>query len=66
MSSRWANNHNFVEKLEITIIEKVEAPTEELDSKLSDREIYWQHALMTFEPHGLNKRDDLYSCRIRF
>ena len=33
-------------------MEKVEAPTEHLDSKLSDRKIYWQHALMTFEPYG--------------
>ena len=66
VANHWANNHSFVENLEITIMEKVEAPTEELDSKLSDREIYWQPALITFEPYSLNKRDDVYSCRTRF
>ena len=33
---------------------------------LLTREIFWQHALLTFEPYGMNKRDDLYSSRTKF
>ena len=64
--SHWAEKHNTINNLEITIIEQIFAKEEELNTKLLTREIYWQHALMSFEPYGLNKRDDLYSSRTRF
>ena len=32
-----------------------------MEALLQEREIYWQHTLMTLEPYGLNKRDNLMS-----
>ena len=38
--------------------------SEKLKQELQRREGYWQHELMTFEPWGLNTRDELNGSAI--
>lgn len=53
----------FEEDLEIMPIEQIMMPThneDDIEKKariLKEREIFWQHALKTFEPNGFNKRE---------
>ena len=48
------------------LIEKVFGDKNVMEALLQEREIYWQHTLMTLEPYGLNKRDELYVKRKYF
>ena len=42
------------------LIENVFGDKNVMEALLQEREIYWQHTLMTLEPYELNKRDELY------
>ena len=66
VARHWCGNHRDLKDLEITIIEQVFGDEAAIDSLLHTREIFRQHALLTFEPYGMNKRDDLYSSRTKF
>ena len=66
VASHWCGNHQNISDLEIIIIQQVFGKTSDMESLLLTREIFWQHTLLTFEPYGMNKRDDLYSSRTRF
>ena len=66
VASHWCGNHQNINDREIIIIEQVFGKTSDSESLLLTREIFWQHTLFTFEPYGMNKRDELYSSRTRF
>ena len=66
VARHWCGNHRDLKDFEIIIIEQVFGDEAAIDSLLLTREIFWQHALLTFEPYGMNKRDDLYSSHTKF
>ena len=41
------------------LIEKVFGDKNVMEALLQECETYWKHTLMTLEPYGLNKRDEL-------
>ena len=65
-ADHWASCHSNLDSLEIMLIEKVFGDKNVMEALLQEREIYWQHTLMTLEPYGLNKRDELYVKRKYF
>ena len=60
------NNVLSLDFFKIMLIEKVCCKKENVEAFLHEREIYWQHTLMTMEPHGMNRRDELYIGRKHF
>ena len=59
-AEHWATRHKSLDFLKITLIEKVCCEKENFEAFLHECEIYWQHSLMTMEPHRMNRRDELY------
>ena len=65
-AEHWATHHKSVDFFKIMLIEKVCCKKENVEAFLHEREICWQHTLMTMEPHGMNRRDELYIGRKHF
>ena len=65
-AEHWATHHKSLDFLKITLIEKVCCEKENVEAFLNEREICWEHTLMTMEPHGMNRRDELYIKRKHF
>ena len=64
-AEHWLHYHQNLESLQVMIIEK-KGKYDNIENLLNEREIYWQHTLMTLEPYGINKRDELYVKRQYF
>ena len=65
-TDHWTSSQSNLDSLEIVLIEKVFGDENLMEALLQEREIYWHHTLMTLEPYGLNKRDELYVKRKYF
>ena len=65
-AKHWATHHKSSGFLKIMLIQKVCCEKENVEASLHEREIYWQHTLMTMTPHGMNKRDELYIGKSTF
>ena len=61
-AEHWTTHHDF---LTIMLIEKF-VVKKNVETFPHEREIYWQHTLMTMEPHRMNMIDELYIKRKRF